>query len=107
MSNFSIVVAGQKFDIGCRVVLWDQIGGLSFYKSGKYLPRKSTLEQLQSQVNCFVYHHAASYTAKATHQGLLGRGLSVNFIIDDDNNDGLATIYQCLDVKDCGYSHNL
>lgn len=106
MSNFSIIAAGQKFDIGVPVVLWNDISrGLSFYKSGKYLPRKATLDQLQKQINCFVYHHAVSYTAKSTYQGLVASGLSVNFIIDDDNNDGLATIYQCLDIVDIGYSH--
>lgn len=104
MDNHAIVVCGQKFDIGVRVVLWDEPNGLSLYKS-KYGKRDLGIEELRKQVNSFVLHHSVTYRAKDTHNGLIGRGLSVNFMIDDDNVDGLATIYQCLDVKDAGYSH--
>ncbi len=106
MINYSIVVAGQKFDTGARVVLWDEPGGFSFYKSGKYSSRKSDLTKLQTEVDSFILHHSVTYTAKSTYTGLLGRGLSVNFIIDDDSKDGIATIYQCLDVRDAGWSHS-
>lgn len=105
MENRSIVAAGVKFDIGSRVVLWDEPKGLSFYKRGlKYVVRNNTLDELQSVIDCFVLHHAVSYTAKTTYNVLIGRGLSVNFIIDDDNVDGVATVYQCLDIKDYGQS---
>lgn len=104
-SGTSIVAAGETFDIGCRVVLWDEPGGLSLYsKTPKYNPRNVDLDTLKSKVNCVVYHHSATYRAKHTHGGLLTRGLSCNFIIDDDDVEGYATIYQCLDVKDAGWS---
>ena len=106
MTNSSIVASGKKFDIGCRVVLWNEEEGLSFYPKGGYTPRKLSYKQLQNVVKCFVLHHSVTYTAHATFRGLLGRKLSVNFIIDDDVNDeGYATIYQCLDIKDYGWSH--
>lgn len=106
MDNTSIIAGGTSFDIGTRVVLWNEDKGLSFYKKAmKYGARKKTLTELQSIINCFVLHHAASYTAKTTYNGLVGRGLSVNFIIDDDNINGVSTIYQCLDISDIGYSH--
>lgn len=101
--NTSIVISGQKFDIGSNVILWDDPKGLSLYKS-KYGARSLTLSQIQETLNSFVLHHSVTYTAKQCHAGLIARGLSVNFIIDDDNDNGIATIYQCLDVKDAGYS---
>lgn len=104
MENYSIIAAGVKFEIGCRVVLWDEPGGLNLYK-GKYGARNVDLNQLRKDVNSFIIHHSVTWRAKDTYNGLLGRGLSVNFIIDDDEKDGIATIYQCLDIKDAGYSH--
>lgn len=106
MVNTSIVASGQTFDIGCRVIRWDEPGGFSFYSSKKFTSRAATLDILRGEVKSFVLHHAACYTAKQTYGGLLARGLSVNFIIDDNvDKDGYATIYQCLDIKDAGWSH--
>lgn len=107
MDKYCIIVAGEKFDVGARVKLWNDSDGLSFYHLPKsYGKRKLTLTQLQEKIHCFVLHHSVTYTAKSTYTGLIGRGLSVNFIIDDDlGEDGIATIYQCLDVCDVGYSH--
>jgi len=34
--NTSIVVCGKKYDIGTRVVLWDEPGGLNAYDTSKY-----------------------------------------------------------------------
>lgn len=104
MVNTSIVAAGIPFDIGCRVVLWDEPGGMSFYKGKKYSGRNVDLVELRNHTKCFVIHHADTYTAKQTYASLIGRGLSVNFIIDDDSVDGVSTIYQCLDIKDGGWS---
>ena len=100
--NTKIVASGESFDIGKRVILWNEKGGLSFYDSKKYTARNSPLNELRKQVKTFVLHHSVTYTAKQTYNGLISRGLSVNFIIDDDEN---ATIYQCLDIKDAGWSH--
>ena len=106
MANTNIVAAGKIFDVGSRVVLWDEETGLSFYKRAmKYAGRDDSFDELSTKMNCFVIHHAASWTAKTTYNGLVGRGLSCNFIIDDDDVNGVATIYQCLDIKDAGYSH--
>lgn len=103
--NTSIVAAGQKFDVGSRVVLWDEDGGFSCYKYGiKHGKRNSDLNGLRKDIDSFVLHHSVTYTAKQTYNALIGRNLSVNFIIDDDDIDGVATIYQCLDIKDAGQS---
>lgn len=103
--NTAIVAAGQTADIGCRVVLWNEEKGFSFYGKGKFTPRNHDLDQLRKEIKLFVLHHSVTYTAKQTYSGLIGRGLSVNFIIDDNDIDGYATIYQCLDIKDAGLSH--
>lgn len=103
--NTSIVAAGVKADVGSRVVLWDEDGGLSCYKYGvKHGKRNTDLKGLQKEIDSFVLHHSVTYTAKQTYNALIGRNLSVNFIIDDDDVDGVATIYQCLDIKDAGQS---
>jgi hypothetical protein len=103
--NTSIIVAGNGFDCGCRVVLWNEEGGLSFYPTKKFVSRNFSLAQLRAKINSFYIHHTVSYLAYSTFGGLKARGLSVNFLIDDDvNEDGCATIYQALDVKDAAYS---
>lgn len=122
--NTSIVACGKTFDIGRRVVLWDEPGGLNHYlentvavsnvdrKTGKlikstisgkrYTSRNIKFETLQNILCNFTVHHSVTYRAAETYNGLHnGRKLSVNFIIDDDKN---ATIYQCLDIKDIGWS---
>ncbi len=100
-----IIAAGQTFDIGCRVIKWNEANGMSFYPSKKYTSRKNDINELRKDITCFVLHHSVTYTAKATYNGLIGRGLSVSFIIDDNDINGYATIYQCLDIKDAGWSH--
>ena len=106
MDNTSIVASGTKFDIGCRVILWDEKDGMSFYPRKLFYARDISFNDLQKEITCFVLHHSVTYRAKDTYTGLLGRGLSVNFIIDDDiRDDGFATIYQCADVKDACWSH--
>lgn len=105
--NTSIVASGVKQDIGCRVILWDEKDGFSFYKTGKLTKRNSSYEKLQNEIDTFVIHHSVTYRASHTYNGLVGRGLSVNFIIDDDcNENGFATIYQCADIKDACWSHS-
>lgn len=106
MSETTIVACGQEADVGCRVIKWDEPGGLSFYTTKKYTGRNVEIDALRQEVKTFVLHHSATYTAKHTYAGLISRGLSVNFIIDDDmNEDGFATIYQCLDIKEAAWSH--
>ena len=102
--NTSIVACGETFDIGRRVVLWDEPGGLNHYlensavtssvdrKTGKiikrtltgkrYTPRNLKLEALQKKLNNFTVHHSVTYRAAETYNALHnGRKLSVNFII--------------------------
>ena len=121
MENTSIVVCGEKFDIGTRVVLWDEPGGLNGYdtsastywtkdrKTGKSkkvtikgkrygkrrLLLKPTLPYLQKVVNQFVIHHSGLYRSVTTQKVLHDRGLSCQFILDDD-----GTLYQTMDAKE-------
>ena len=114
--NTSIVVCGEKFNIGVRVVLWSEPGGLNAYntavvktqdrKTGKITVVKGKryrsrlalggtpkLGKLQGIVKQFALHHSGLYRSRDTYDTLQGRGLSVHFILDDD-----GTLYQTLDV---------
>lgn len=105
--NTSIVVAGKKFDSGCRVILWNEESGLSFYPKGKgYTPYNHTYKRLQDRINSLYIHHTVTFRAHSTFGGLQARGLSCIFLVDDDVNEdtGCATIYQCLDVKEGAYT---
>lgn len=95
----AIWAGGQPVEINSKVVKWDDPGGFSFYKTGKYTPRNLTLDQLQEKITCLVWHHSVTYRASHTYAALVGRGLSCNFLLDDD-----GTIFQCLDIKDAGWS---
>lgn len=122
MSNTSIVACGQKFDIGTRVVLWDESKGFNGYDTSKKVikvqnrktgkeettvisgvrysrrswRKKLTLKQLQGLVTQFFLHHDGLYRARDTFNVLHNqRRLSVHFILDDD-----GTIYQTLDLKE-------
>jgi N-acetyl-anhydromuramyl-L-alanine amidase AmpD len=123
MSNTSIVICGQKYDIGTRVVLWDESGGFNAYEentvvtsvqnrktgkmvkqtiSGKRYGSRSlltpnpSLPQLQKTVTQFFLHHTGVVDAKTTFEVLHNeRKLSVTFILDDS-----GCLYECLDVKE-------
>jgi len=104
--NTSIIVAGVGFDTGIRVILWDEPEGLSFYPKRRFHARDWDLEECRKHIKSFYIHHSVTYTAHSTFRGLMARGLSCNFMIDDDIDPetGCATIYQHLDVKDGGWS---
>lgn len=103
--NTRIFAAEKSFDIGCRVVKWDEEDGLDFHPKGRYNKRDISFEQLSPQMKQFCVHWSVTYRAKHMFGGLNARGLSCNFMIDDDVNDqGYATIYQCLDIKHGGWS---
>jgi hypothetical protein len=120
--NTSIVVCGKKYDIGTRVVPWNESHGLNAYDKSKHTykvnnrktgktktitvsgvryskrswRKKPTLEQLQSIVNQFFLHHSGLYRAKDTFNVLHNqRRLSVHFILDDN-----GVLYQTLDLKE-------
>lgn len=119
--NTSIVICGKKYDIGTRVILWDEPDGLNGYDISSYITtsqnRKTgkleksvvkgkryskrtwrenpTLGQLQEIVYQFFLHHSGLYRAKDTFHVLHNqRRLSVHFILDDKN------LYQTLDLKE-------
>lgn len=104
--NTSIWAAKTPFDVGCRVIKWDEPNGLSFYPSGKYVKRFLDLPTLQKRTKLFCIHHSNGYKTKDTYDTLIKRGLSVTFAIDDDINQdtNCATIYQFLDICDYAWS---
>lgn len=129
MASTSIVAAGESFDIGHKVILWDGKGGLSHYlenkvetrvqdrKTGKekvnvisgkrYTPRAKTMsiDELRKEVINMTFHHAATWRAKDAYEGMHNsRKLSAHFLIDDDEE---ATIYQCLDIRDIGWTQGV
>lgn len=121
--NTSIVVCGKKFDIGTRVVLWDEPSGFNAYDTTKYVRKEEnratgkvetkiirgkrykprnflipnpTISQLQGIVTQFFLHHSGLYRARTTFDVLhKERKLSCHFILDDD-----GTLYQTLDLKE-------
>lgn len=122
--NTSIVICGQKFDIGTRVVLWDEKNGLNGYdqskvvvyeedrKTGKKIAKtisgkrygSRTLKKLdfvglQNVVTQFFLHHSGLYHSSTTFNVLHNeRKLSVHFILDDD-----GTLYQTLDLVESAW----
>jgi hypothetical protein len=120
MANTSIVVCDRKFDIGTRVVLWNEPGGFCAYDTTAYATQdrktgetvvvrgkryKSRLtigtpnfEKLKKIVWQFALHHSGLYRSRDTFETLQQRGLSVHFICDDD-----GTLYQALDVRERAY----
>jgi hypothetical protein len=105
--NTKIYAMDKSFDIGCKVIKWDEPGGLSFEKHPKnFMKHKvKNFEELQKNIKQLTLHWSATYKAKNMHDGLIARGLSANFYIDDDcNPDNRATIYQALPIEHAGYS---
>jgi hypothetical protein len=103
--NTSIIAAEKSVDIGCRVILWNEPEGYSFLKNKKFINRTGwNFNKLEKEIKQFTVHWTATYTAKHTVNGLNARGLSCNFIIDDDNVNGYSTIYQTLDILHGGWS---
>jgi hypothetical protein len=95
----------KSFDIGCRVVKWDEPDGFNFIPKGKYNKRDISFEELSTQMKQFCVHWSVTYRASHMFNGLNARNLSCNFMIDDDVNDnGYATIYQCLPILYAGWS---
>jgi hypothetical protein len=105
MNNTKIFAAERSFDIGCRVVKWDEPGGFDFTPKGKYNKRDMSFDQLSPLMKQFCVHYSVTYRASHMFNGLNARGLSCNFMIDDDvNEQGFATIYQTLDIKNGAWS---
>jgi hypothetical protein len=100
-----IIICDQDFSIDCPTITWKDPGGMNAYSYKKFNYRTLNLDQLKQQTSCFVLHHSVTYTARSCYDVLVNRGLSCTFLIDDDNKDGYATLYQTLDVKEVAWSH--
>ena len=120
MSNTSIVICDQKFDIGTRVVLWNEPGGFSAYDtesyetqnrktgeievvSGKRYKSRLTIgtpsfTKLKKIVFQFALHHSGLIKPEDTFETLQQRGLSVHFILSDN-----GTLFQTLDCRERAY----
>lgn len=94
----------KSFDIGCRVIKWDESDGFNFIPNKKYTKRDVSYEILKNKLTQFTVHWSVTYRSKYMFNGLKARGLSVNFMIDDDNVNGYATIHQCLPIMYAGWS---
>lgn len=121
----AIVAAGQPFDVGRTVVLWnddqgfngyekrciDQTGGCCDFDSERYGVRKGltkrSLETLQGIVSQFVLHFDGCVNSRSCFKSMHNRtrpgggsgcGLSAHFMIDTD-----GTIYQTLDLAERAY----
>ncbi len=95
-----IVVAGQRFHTGTRVVTWMDPGGYDAYRGAKPMrPRASgtsnNLAALRTIVDQFVLHYDGHGLSKLCFPVLQSRGLSVHFLLDID-----GTIYQTLDLQE-------
>lgn len=122
MDNTSIVICGEKYNIGTRVVLWNEKNGLNGYDMSKYstenqdrktgkdvvttvkgkrYSQRSVIKKVDRNwvnkyVTQFFLHHSGLYHSADTYDVLhKQRGLSVHFILDDD-----GTLYQTLDVRE-------
>ena len=123
-----IVVCGQFFHTGTKVVLWMDPSGYDAYRAELRYPlpdvdRKTkgpmfgdrtapltddqidktrggnwTLDQLQQHVDQFVIHYDVSGVSQECFKALFARGLSVHFMCDID-----GTIYQTLDLKESAW----
>jgi hypothetical protein len=104
--NTSIFAGNRSFDIGCKVVKWDEPNGFDFTPFNSYVNQAHLSDdELKNEIKQFCIHWSVTWNASSMFNGLKSRGLSANFMIDDDiNDDGHATVYQCLDVKYGGYT---
>jgi len=123
--GYAIIVAGQHFDAGTRVVTWDESGGYNAYTVPPPPPGKSAeryenhgarnlpdpagglpieprlpldLATLRDLVDQFVIHYDSEGLSRRTFDVLQKRGLSAHFLLDVD-----GTIYQTLDLRERAY----
>lgn len=106
-----IIVAGQRFHTGTRVVTWHEPGGYNGYVEGRRMvPRPTSLREagrprdtppdwtvrrLGKVVDQFVLHYDVCGVSKVCFEVLHARGLSVHFLLDVD-----GAIYQTLDLQE-------
>jgi len=97
-----IIVAGQPFHTGTRIVTWMDPGGYDAYRgAGRFIPRQGlqgsdgNLAALQNVVDQLVLHYDGCGLSRICFGKLHERGLSVHFLLDLD-----GTIYQTLDLQE-------
>ncbi len=111
-----IIVAGQRFHTGTRVVTWLDDGGYNAYRAVRppagsvamnfvnHTPRTlsatamkapTPLARLQATVDQFVLHYDVCGLSKICFNVLQQRGLSTHFLLDID-----GTVYQTLDLQE-------
>jgi len=91
-----IVVCGERFGTGTRVVLWTEPEG---YHGGPHYGTRpgdpTTLDDLRRIVRQVIVHYDVAGTSRRCHEVLQRRKLSCHFLLDLD-----GTIYQTLDLKE-------
>src|ERR1700761_4456463 len=126
MASSSIIVCGQRYDVGRRVVTWEDdaafsaytlhrtdkpseiypfapakgLGGMAArYRERRLIGSDRSLPRLQQVLRQFVWPYDGCQNSLTCFQVLHNeRGLSVHFLIDND-----GTIYQTLDLVDCAF----
>lgn len=97
-----IVVAGEYFHTGARVVTWKDPGGYNAYTGAvdNFGARRGTsdLDGLRGTIDQLVVHYDSYGLSKLCFEALQRRGLSSHFLIDLD-----GTIYQTLDLQERAY----
>jgi N-acetylmuramoyl-L-alanine amidase len=103
----TMLVAGQRFPAGTRVVTWQETGGYNAYAlktpvhgrrpHGATGPagRPPTLGELQKHIDQFVLHYDGAGLSRICFEVLQQRGLSAHFLLDVD-----GTVYQTLDLQE-------
>jgi N-acetyl-anhydromuramyl-L-alanine amidase AmpD len=97
-----IIVAGQRFHTGTRVVTWSESGGHNAY-AGTAAPglrasqekNRNSLGALQRSVDQFILHYDGAGLSRVCFTVLQQRKLSVHLLLDLD-----GTVYQTMDLQD-------
>ncbi len=93
-----IMVGGQLFRTGTKVVLWTDPGGHNAYPTGHFEQRPGGPQDrgaLQPIVTQVILHYDVAGTSKRCFEVLEKRRLSAHFLLDLD-----GTVYQTLDLKE-------
>jgi N-acetylmuramoyl-L-alanine amidase len=126
MSTSGIIVCGKRYDVGHKVVTFDDDGGYSAYvphrtdkidqiyaldpapglsqratryRLRRFMGQSTRMRHLRGVVRQIVVHLDGCRDARMCYSVLHNqRGLSVHFMVDND-----GTIYQCLDLLHCAY----
>ncbi len=107
-----VVIAGERFPIGTRVVLWSEPSGLDAYAGAPLRPgeeaepdsyqpgraglgERPNLTALRGRIDQLVLHYDAAGSSAECFRILEQRNLSAHFLLDVD-----GTLYQTLDVAE-------